>query len=271
MEPAVRGAARMRGFTLIELLVVIAIIAILAAILFPVFAQAREAARKTTCVSNLKQLGSATMMYSQDYDERFPLLEDGSAARMTVANLLDPYIKTSKKNINGLGGNLWPEDSVWRCPSGFTYNFGNPNSYYTVSYNFLYLTDLDASNNFVPDWSSPNRYGIWGWTQPGRSMAAVAQPAETVLMSDAGHSDGPRGTSPTWSGLMTPAARLANGAQPWLTVLEARHNQVANVVWLDGHTKAVKMEAIYGRWDTSTSPPTFVPTQNPPDRFFDLN
>jgi prepilin-type N-terminal cleavage/methylation domain-containing protein len=60
------------GFTLIELLVVIAIIAILAAILFPVFAQAREKARQTTCVSNLKQIGTAFMMYVQDYDETYP-------------------------------------------------------------------------------------------------------------------------------------------------------------------------------------------------------
>ncbi len=61
--------ARTRGFTLIELLVVIAIIAILAAILFPVFAQARETARGSVCRSNMKQIGSAMMMYSQDYDE----------------------------------------------------------------------------------------------------------------------------------------------------------------------------------------------------------
>src|SRR5438552_4097577 len=61
-----------RGFTLIELLVVIAIIAILAAILFPVFAQAREKARQISCVSNQKQIGTATMMYIQDYDELFP-------------------------------------------------------------------------------------------------------------------------------------------------------------------------------------------------------
>ena len=61
-----------RGFTLIELLVVIAIIAILAAILFPVFAQAREAARKASCLSNCKQLGLAMQMYAQDYDENLP-------------------------------------------------------------------------------------------------------------------------------------------------------------------------------------------------------
>src|SRR5215210_2236042 len=66
------GRAPRWGFTLIELLVVIAIIAILAAILFPVFAQARDQARMTTCLSNMKQLGTALMMYSQDYDEVLP-------------------------------------------------------------------------------------------------------------------------------------------------------------------------------------------------------
>ena len=63
-----------KGFTLIELLVVIAIIAILAAILFPVFAQAREKARQTSCLSNLKQIGTATMLYADDYDECLPLM-----------------------------------------------------------------------------------------------------------------------------------------------------------------------------------------------------
>src|SRR3954465_12810650 len=66
------NSGKRSAFTLIELLVVIAIIAILAAILFPVFAQAREAARKASCQSNLKQLATATMMYVQDYDESFP-------------------------------------------------------------------------------------------------------------------------------------------------------------------------------------------------------
>jgi prepilin-type N-terminal cleavage/methylation domain-containing protein/prepilin-type processing-associated H-X9-DG protein len=259
-----------RGFTLIELLVVIAIIAILAAILFPVFATARESARRTMCVSNLKQLGLATQLYVQDYDETFPKLEDGSAARMTIANLLDPYIKTSKRNVNNLGGNLWPEDSVWRCPSGFTYDFGDVTSYYTVAYNWLYLTEVDSSKNFVPDWSAPSKYGIWAWTQPGRSLAAVGSPSETVLMADAGHSDGPHGKKATWSTLLSPAALKANGPQDWLDAMEARHNETANIVWVDGHTKAAKLESVYGRWDTSTNPPTFIPTQNPPDKFFDL-
>ena len=209
-------------------------------------------------------------MYAQDYDELFPKLEDGSAARMTIANMLDPYIKTSRRNVNASGGNLWPEDSVWRCPSGSTYNSGNINSYYTVSYNFLYLTDLDSSANFVPDWSSPNRYGIWGWTQPGSSLAAVESPAETLLMADAGHSDGPRGQQPTWSGMMSPAALVANGPQPWLTAAEGRHNETSNVVWIDGHVKPMKLEAFYGRWDTSVNPPRFLTTRVPPDEFFDL-
>src|SRR5947207_7471315 len=99
-----------KGFTLIELLVVIAIIAILAAILFPVFAQAREQARKASCLSNCKQLGLATQMYAQDYDDNLPGWDNPGGTPLArdwdwaiVVPLLNAYVKS---------------DKVWSCPSG---------------------------------------------------------------------------------------------------------------------------------------------------------
>jgi prepilin-type N-terminal cleavage/methylation domain-containing protein/prepilin-type processing-associated H-X9-DG protein len=87
-----RLRATVKGFTLIELLIVIAIVAILAAILFPVFARARENARRTSCLSNLKQLGLAVMQYTQDYDERLP---QGLSTGESVFDFqLQPYIKS---------------------------------------------------------------------------------------------------------------------------------------------------------------------------------
>ncbi|MDI9587318.1 MAG: DUF1559 domain-containing protein [Acidobacteriota bacterium] len=82
-----------KGFTLIELLVVIAIIAILAAILFPVFARARESARRTNCLSNLKQLALGSMMYAQDYDEKLPVGATQGNPLLNVVQALWPYVR----------------------------------------------------------------------------------------------------------------------------------------------------------------------------------
>jgi prepilin-type N-terminal cleavage/methylation domain-containing protein/prepilin-type processing-associated H-X9-DG protein len=104
-----------RGFTLIELLVVIAIIAILAAILFPVFAQAREAARKTSCTSNLRQVGIAFGMYAQDYDECFPWAASNLGTPTTTwYDLVEPYVKVGASGFGFTGGVQRP---FYVCPS----------------------------------------------------------------------------------------------------------------------------------------------------------
>lgn len=132
---------RMRGFTLIELLVVIAIIAILAAILFPVFAQARDKARQASCISNCKQIGTAVMMYVQDYDEQMPMSRQsnasdaGSSRIMPYSILIYPYVK-----------NL----AVYGCPS-----------------------DSSRPNRAAAAWC-PNEMRINGRDQQKRSMVPVA-------------------------------------------------------------------------------------------------
>ena len=111
------------GFTLIELLVVIAIIAILAAILFPVFAQARSSARKATSLSNIKQIALGVLMYTQDYDETFPQSEYGGGAAEPLYPhvewyaMIYPYTKSGDRtHVNGVDQS-WGKDGIFRAPA----------------------------------------------------------------------------------------------------------------------------------------------------------
>src|SRR5690242_6471476 len=161
-------SARRSGFTLIELLVVIAIIAILAAILFPVFAQAREQARKANCLSNCKQLGTAMQMYAQDYDDMLPGWDNPGGTPLAaqwgwaiVVPLLDAYVKSPK---------------VWTCPSGLnTTAFLQGPKGAQVLVDYGYNEYIYNSNHAVPPkWSAKwNVLAALSGTQAGVSNIAV--------------------------------------------------------------------------------------------------
>lgn len=136
---------RKTGFTLIELLVVIAIIAILAAILFPVFAQARDKARQTACLSNTKQMGVAFMMYIQDYDETFPLGYGYSASVGWMWN----YNHAVPANWRPLGG------GDHRLP-GYAVHWANSTQPYIKNYQLLGCPSGAEVRLNVPDYNTPN-------------------------------------------------------------------------------------------------------------------
>ena len=147
------------GFTLIELLVVIAIIAILAAILFPVFAGARQAAQKTTCISNLKQLGLAVNMYNSDNKETFmPGSTTGWVLEGLWWNKLEPYLKSLK--VDSLAG-------VYVCPSSPKTGAGSDRR--TYGYNYSYLGGIYSSPTSAPSGARVQK------------MGAVSSPSTTIL------------------------------------------------------------------------------------------
>ncbi|MBC7288325.1 MAG: DUF1559 domain-containing protein [Armatimonadetes bacterium] len=179
-----------RAFTLIELLVVIAIIAILAAILFPVFARAREKARQSSCLSNLKQLGLAFAMYTQDYDERWPIMYWSGGwqpAGIYWGGEIAPYVKNSQ---------------IFICPS---------------------------TNHTVCSYI----YNVW---LNQRKEADITEPTRIIALVDSTGNGwwGIDGIGQVWP----PTGNTSNR-------IDYRHNEGANCLYCDGHTKWQKVGNIY--------------------------
>jgi prepilin-type N-terminal cleavage/methylation domain-containing protein len=238
--------ARRRGFTLIELLVVIAIIAILAAILFPVFAQAREKARQTTCTSNVKNLGLAVVMYAQDYDETYPPLwyqaNDGH-----WPNTVRPYIGQGGTDKTGT---KWTQ-GIMICPSA---PLKNPGWSYAMSQE--YSTFDTKLNSYV-----------------GRAMAQVSSPARVLMIAEAPQvkewgqasieiqSDKSCWGGPLGNGVDVKGYQDIDGisaSAPWICsehLPRYRHNDGALIAWGDGHASWRRKGSL--RWcrDVSSQEP----------------
>jgi prepilin-type N-terminal cleavage/methylation domain-containing protein len=185
MQQFVARSRNNQGFTLIELLVVIAIIAILAAILFPVFAQAREKARQISCLSNTKQIGLAVLMYAQDYDETYPIAWGLVGAWW---NTVDPYIKAGVDTQNGYDSTI---KGVWHCPSD------------TITQGVSF-----AANSMVLGGGA----APWGLgPYPSKTLAGINSPADCVLSAELVPSFAANGTPNT---SLTDFARWADGEIP---------------------------------------------------------
>jgi prepilin-type N-terminal cleavage/methylation domain-containing protein/prepilin-type processing-associated H-X9-DG protein len=179
--------SRKFGFTLIELLVVIAIIAILAAILFPVFAKVREKARQTTCVSNEKQIGLATIEYIGDYDDVYPDYEFGSRSGGTSeydwSQAIQPYIKNG--TAVGGAGTYSNVNGIWTCPSFPTEPLGGFLEY--SSYRVLtdvFMIDF-PDGNFAPGADSVGGQILPGFFHP-ITQNAINAPADHVMLFEGG-------------------------------------------------------------------------------------
>ena len=203
-----------KGFTLIELLVVIAIIAILAAILFPVFARAREAARRTSCVSNLRQLGIAAHMYAQDHDELFPCDYYACNSSTTHARLvgqITPYIKNMQIMYcpSGRKVQTWMPDFV---PTPANLAAGNI-GYYLFSYDQIPST-------VMPPKPSYSTWVSWGFL--------VQRSADFPrIMSEQWDTD-----CWLWSDAWCKLTRTNHGV-----TLHDAHRGSINICYLDGHVK----------------------------------
>ncbi|MDX1934412.1 MAG: DUF1559 domain-containing protein [Capsulimonadales bacterium] len=263
------GSPLTTGFTLIELLVVIAIIAILAAILFPVFAQAREKARQTSCLSNTKQLGLAVQMYIQDYDETFPhsqfwdfSVPFGAAYSWSSSKCIQPYIKNFGLYVCPSDPNSTTYDAVY-------YNGQNP---------AFELTRRPSAISYMVNALSPGSFradGLFGVDKPRglmtlgpafgdmtgpTALAAASFPADIVLMIDGRkefygdfYGCGPWNNSEIdWCYLtgdvadswLFPLMTLATPSDPLYRAWR-KHTGGANAVFGDGHSKFVRPGELY--------------------------
>lgn len=257
---------RTRAFTLIELLVVIAIIAILAAILFPVFAQSREKARQIICVSNLRQLGTAQAMYAQDYDETLMLAQ---TVTYRWPQLLTPYVKQRSFVFcptaiysAPIAGTLTYQDTITDPlgPTGFNdYYYGLYPSY---GYNYAYLspspTCPDAFDTPTPFCTVTPSAGADYVTSPsgitvggaGIALAALGAPASTVAMADSVSAPTASPTTLQWGYYVVRPPQLWAKTPPTPLNRESfgrvlpRHMDTANVQFVDGHVKSRMMDAL---------------------------
>lgn len=249
--------SRSRGFTLIELLVVIAIIAILAAILFPVFARARENARRSSCQSNLKQLGLGMMQYLQDYDTRYPASWNYATSWGGPASdvygwgvMIQPYLKSHQ---------------IFDCPS-ITKRQVNPINVDGRYSSYFY------NSNFNCGWPS---YGVAATNEWSKIESGIDSPAVVILMGDGGsytHSQSanchsnvanacPDAIPHTSSTKSPPGLGAWNPGGGWNTVDQAlaeqnKHLEGGNYAFADGHVKWYRSDKLtYNKPNVGT--PTF--------------